>query len=103
MARESMPERVQNPYPYRYLGENEVKETARLLFSGYKYLISSQDRPSCNFQPSCSEYGLLATQQWGVVKGFLATFDRLTRCHPLNLAQYPRDPETGLALDPVGP
>lgn len=88
-------------YSYRYSGENEVKELLKLLFTGYKFLISSQDVQSCNFQPSCSVYALHSIEAKGIVGGGLNALDRLTRCHPLALDQYPRNRQTGLAIDSV--
>jgi putative membrane protein insertion efficiency factor len=53
------------------------------LFIFYKKCISSQDYPSCNFSPSCSEYALKAIKKKGVFIGVIAAFDRLSRCnHP---------------------
>jgi putative membrane protein insertion efficiency factor len=36
----------------------------------------------CRFQPTCSEYALLAFRQHGTCKGFLLAASRLLRCHP---------------------
>lgn len=88
-----------NEYRYTYQGDNELLEFSRLLFSGYKYLISSQDGNSCSFQPSCSVYAMHAVESKGFTLGVMETFDRLTRCHPLNHAQYPVNPRNGLAID----
>lgn len=88
-------------YSYHYQGENELKELLQLLFTGYKFLISSQDMPSCNFQPSCSVYALHSIETKGVVGGGLNALDRLTRCHPLAIDQYPRNRQNGLAIDSV--
>jgi putative membrane protein insertion efficiency factor len=91
----------EKPYPYKYQGNNEAKELVQLLFSGYKYLISSQDERDCNFYPSCSVYAVESLQKKGLAVGFLNTFDRLTRCHPLSRTNYKINPKNGLAIDPV--
>ncbi len=49
----------------------------------YKTFLSSQDVPSCVFTPSCSVYAVDAFTKKGVIRGWLYTFDRLSRCHPL--------------------
>jgi len=85
----------------------EVKKSNRneysLAFSGmflfYKSFISSQDGQSCSFTPSCSEYSILYIRKYGVVKGVLATFDRISRCNGSH--DYLRDVTTGLNYDPV--
>ncbi len=88
-------------YAYQYRGDNEAKELTALLFTGYKFFISSQDQRSCNFHPSCSVYALQTIRKNGLTLGFLDTFDRLSRCHPLARFKYPINPQNGLALDPV--
>lgn len=88
-------------YSYQYQGENELKELLKLLFTGYKFLISSQDMQSCNFQPSCSVYAMHSIEAKGILAGGLNALDRLTRCHPLAMDQYRRNRQSGLAIDSV--
>lgn len=88
-------------YSYHYQGENELKELLKLLFTGYKFLISSQDMQSCNFQPSCSVYAMHSIEAKGILAGGLNALDRLTRCHPLAMDQYRRSRQSGLAIDSV--
>ncbi|MGA2919261.1 membrane protein insertion efficiency factor YidD [Methanoregula sp.] len=38
----------------------------------------------CRFYPTCSEYGIMAIQKYGVFKGIRKTWNRLTRCRPDN-------------------
>ena len=47
----------------------------------YRVLLSSQDRESCNFDPSCSRFAEAAVKEFGFFKGILLTTDRLSRCH----------------------
>ena len=60
---------------------SEISILASTGFLIYKTFISSQDRPSCVFTPSCSEYALQSVQEKGFILGWLNTFDRLSRCH----------------------
>lgn len=79
---------------------NELEFIFSNLFLFYKSFISSQDFSSCKFSPSCSEYGIIAIKRIGFLEGVVATFDRLTRCHPLILpGEYGYDEETGLFID----
>ena len=74
------------------------KNPVHLVFTGlfvfYKHFISSQDFPSCNFTPSCSEYGLKAIKKKGLFVGILATFDRLSRCNNPDADGYEIDEKT---------
>lgn len=81
--------------------DNEVKLVFGTLFLFYKKFISSQDGSSCNFTPSCSVYGLQCIQKHGPLRGFLQTFDRLSRCNSLNRHQYEVERATNLLIDPV--
>jgi len=81
---------------------NEAELTLGAAFYVYKTFISSQDMPSCIFSPSCSQYAVDAFQQKGLITGWLATFDRLQRCHGLaNPAHYIMSPNKKLFYDPV--
>lgn len=48
----------------------------------YQVALSPYLMNSCRFNPTCSQYGIEAFQKYGVIKGFLLTFKRITRCHP---------------------
>lgn len=53
-----------------------------VFFIFYKKAISRHDMPNlCKFHPSCGSYGALAIKNKGLIKGTLATFDRLQRCN----------------------
>jgi putative membrane protein insertion efficiency factor len=38
----------------------------------------------CRFHPTCSNYGIIAIQKYGVITGIRKTWDRLKRCRPDN-------------------
>lgn len=48
----------------------------------YRYLISPLIPPRCRFQPTCSEYALIALQRHGALKGGWLALRRIGRCHP---------------------
>lgn len=38
----------------------------------------------CRFYPSCSNYGIMALEKHGFVKGWVKTINRVWRCKPNN-------------------
>jgi hypothetical protein len=38
----------------------------------------------CRFYPSCSDYGVMALEKYGFLKGWIKTIDRIRRCNPYN-------------------
>ena len=50
----------------------------------YQNKASDATRLKCVFEPSCSEYMILAVNKYGVVRGFIKGVKRLLRCHPHN-------------------
>ena len=85
----------------RELMTNELSTASVALIRVYQRLISSQDKPSCNFIPSCSQFGIEAVRECGIIRGGLLTFDRLQRCNGFGMSYYAIDGTTGLALDPL--
>lgn len=81
------------------IGSNEIKIILYGLFRGYKLFISSQDQRSCTFTPSCSSYAIETIKKNGILKGFLDTMDRLTRCNGLSPELYEYDPDQKLFID----
>lgn len=55
-----------------------------LVIKSYRLVAPQRVRQSCRFEPSCSEYAILALQKYGFIKGWKLTFSRLKRCCPLN-------------------
>jgi uncharacterized protein len=79
---------------------NETVLFPMLFIRGYQLFFSPQTPPSCNFYPSCSQYGLLSIKEYGLILGILLTSDRLQRCNGRNREFYERDPQTGRLFDP---
>lgn len=48
----------------------------------YQTLISPLLGPRCRFYPSCSEYGKVCFQRYGLLKALSLTARRVVRCHP---------------------
>jgi len=50
----------------------------------YQQIAPRQLRAVCRFEPSCSNYMILAVQKYGGKKGFLMGLRRIVRCNPYN-------------------
>jgi putative membrane protein insertion efficiency factor len=57
-----------------------MKNIVLKLLVFYKKHISRGE--NCRFIPSCSEYTYDAVKKYGVVKGLVLGFKRVSRCHP---------------------
>lgn len=58
------------------------KALIRLIKYYQKLPISSHSK--CKFIPTCSEYGLIAIERYGALKGSFLTFKRILRCNPFS-------------------
>ena len=54
----------------------------------YQILLRPLLPPLCRFQPSCSEYFILAVRKYGPLGGARRGFGRICRCHPWNPGGY---------------
>lgn len=50
----------------------------------YQNKASDETRLRCVFEPSCSEYMILAVEKYGTIIGVVKGFRRLMRCHAPN-------------------
>ena len=80
---------------------SELKFVATGLIRLYQKFVSSQDGPTCNFQPTCSRFGMACIQEYGVIRGVLLTADRLLRCNGSQSQHYHKDSVTGKYIDPI--
>ena len=65
-----------------------LKKLFLLLIRFYQIGISPLIGPSCRFQPTCSQYAMIAIQRYGVVKGTYLAVRRLLKCHPFHKGGY---------------
>jgi hypothetical protein len=49
----------------------------------YQGWISPMLGAHCRFLPSCSEYAIMAIEEWGLARGLGLAAWRVVRCHPL--------------------
>ena len=69
----------------------------------YRLFISPMLPQMCRFQPSCSEYGIEAIGQHGMVRGSYLTARRIMRCHPWGRSGFdpvPACPDKGCTRGP---
>lgn len=78
----SQKQQSQNDVKYSQLDMGLLKSSGLVWIRLYQKMISSQDLPSCNFSPSCSNFGFQSIQQEGLFRGILLSADRLLRCNP---------------------
>jgi putative component of membrane protein insertase Oxa1/YidC/SpoIIIJ protein YidD len=73
-----------------YIFKNQPKtfktcNPASLVFGGtlyvYQNFISQHLSADCLYDPSCSDFSKQATKEYGLLKGGLLSFDRLSRCN----------------------
>ena len=60
------------------------KKTIIWLIHFYQNKASDKTRLRCVFEPSCSEYMILAIGKYGTIVGIFKGVKRLLRCHPPN-------------------
>ena len=58
------------------------------LVKFYRGFISPLLPPSCRYVPTCSEYALIAIEQYGAIKGGWLSLKRILRCHPFHEGGY---------------
>lgn len=52
------------------------------LIHAYRYWISPILGTCCRFEPSCSEYAILAIRRFGIVRAAYFVIQRISKCHP---------------------
>ena len=66
-----------------------AKRTIIWVIHLYQNKASDKTRLRCVFEPSCSEYMILAINKYGLIRGVLKGCRRLLRCHPPGGVDYP--------------
>ncbi len=67
-----------------------IKPSFILFVLLYQKFAPASLRASCRFEPSCSNYMLLAIEKYGFLRGFFKGMRRLFRCHyPNGGIDYP--------------
>lgn len=91
--------------PMQNVSKVEQKHTHLGILTGmirfYQLFISPQDKPVCNFVPSCSQFGIDSLHEFGIIRGILLTSDRLQRCNGTSTTYYKVDYKSGKFVDPA--
>lgn len=58
-----------------------MKTFLKLLIRFYQKYLRQKHNRQCIYQPSCSNYGLLAIDKFGSIKGSYFTLKRIQRCN----------------------
>lgn len=53
-----------------------------ILIRFYQWVISPALGPKCRFTPTCSQYAAEALKKHGVIKGFVLSIKRVSKCRP---------------------
>lgn len=53
-----------------------------ILIRFYQWVISPALGPKCRFTPTCSQYAAEALKKHGLVKGFILSVKRISKCRP---------------------
>ncbi len=72
---------------------NILQRGAIKLISFYRKHISPKTTPCCRFEPTCSQYTLLAIKRFGFFKGTAMGMWRILRCNPFCRGGYDPVPE----------
>lgn len=70
-----------------------MKQLGKVLIRGYQLGISPLLGANCKHFPSCSEYGYVAIDRFGMVKGGWLTLKRIARCGPGGTGGFDPVPE----------
>ena len=70
-----------------------IKRAFIAVLAAYKRWLSPLFGPACKYQPTCSEYAMLAIDRWGVVAGTGLAMRRLLRCNPFSRGGLDQVPE----------
>ncbi len=65
------------------------KKIFTLPIRGYQLFISPLLGNNCRYVPSCSQYMIIAIEEWGILKGFYLGIMRIGRCHPFSKSHGP--------------
>ena len=64
---------------------------AILTIKGWQLISHNTDLINCQFEQSCSSYGIESVEKKGTLKGILYSTDRISRCHPFAYKYYQKN------------
>lgn len=66
----------------KYIAMFLIRLYQKTLSFDHSWLKRFKPNGQCKFYPTCSEYAYQAVWRYGILKGMLLGFKRLSRCHP---------------------
>ena len=70
-----------------------LEKLTKSVIEAYQKLISPFFKPTCRFQPTCSQYAMEALDRFGFFKGIYLALTRILRCNPLFAFGYDPVPD----------
>ena len=71
---------------YKYIiplhNESWIKKIILQLIRFYQLAISPFLGKNCRFEPTCSEYAIVAIDKYGIIRGMYLFTKRILRCNP---------------------
>ncbi|NJN63529.1 MAG: membrane protein insertion efficiency factor YidD [Acidobacteria bacterium] len=61
-----------------------MKRVLLTMIRVYRRFVSPMLGQHCRFDPSCSEYAMLAIEEWGAARGAALAAWRILRCQPFS-------------------
>lgn len=61
-----------------------IKEFLIILIKGYQRFISPLLGKNCRFNPTCSQYAIIALEKYGFFKGGFMATKRIMKCNPFH-------------------
>ena len=86
VVQQQIPDSGHRPYIYKNQPKSfKTLNPVGLLYGGslyvYQNFFSQHLSASCLYNPSCSDFSKQAVKEYGLIKGTLLSFDRLSRCN----------------------
>jgi putative membrane protein insertion efficiency factor len=72
-----------------------MKKILIFIIKIYQKVVSPYTKPSCRFQPTCSNYSIDAIETHGFFKGTYLSIRRILKCHPFHAGGYDPVPKKG--------
>lgn len=109
LAKQKMPVSAKRVYIYKnqpktFKNCNPVSLVYGSSLYVYQNYFSQHLSASCLYDPSCSDFSKHAVKEFGLIKGTLLSFDRLSRCNRIaatDLYIHEIDPKSHRFHDPV--
>lgn len=109
LAKQKMPVSAKRVYIYKnqpktFKNCNPVSLVYGSSLYVYQNYFSQHLSASCLYDPSCSDFSKHAVNEFGLIKGTLLSFDRLSRCNRIaatDLHLHEIDPKSHRFHDPV--